>query len=119
MRLGLLVVACLGTSLGCTELLTSLGDGASTAASGTEKVCTVRNAKGLCTEWGERETTEARWLRETTDERDREEAYRKGEPFFPQSVPGESTEKHLGRMDEERRRQEAYRKGLQRMTDER
>ena len=101
-------LACAASFVGCMEYLAPLG---APSPEGTERVCAARSARGVCTEWTEHETPGARWLRDTTDERAREEAYRKGEPFFPQALPGESAEKQVQRMDEERRRQEAYRKG--------
>jgi len=101
MKLGLLLLA--AVTLGCVPLDPASGD--------TVPVCTSRNARGWCTHHEERETDMARWLRETTDEQAREEAYRKGEPFFPSHVPGETLERYGERMDEERRFQEASRKG--------
>jgi hypothetical protein len=99
------VVACCAA---CTELLYETP---TVPPPGTEPVCESRNARGLCTHWARHETTDARWLRETTDEREREEAYRKGERFLPADVPGESAEEGVRRMVEEQRRQEAYEKG--------
>jgi hypothetical protein len=81
------------------------------AANGTTRLCAARDARGACTEWQQHETVEARWLRETNDERQRQQAYRSGEPFFPSDVPGESADERVRRMDEERRRQEAFGKG--------
>ena len=102
MKLGLLVLAAV-TMLGCASFGRSSGT--------TTSVCTSRNVRGWCTHTEEREADEARWFRETSDERAREEAYKKGEPFFPSDIPGETSEHHVQRMDEERRRQDAYRKG--------
>jgi hypothetical protein len=102
MKLGLLLVVGV-TALGCVPLAESSGD--------TMPVCTSRNARGWCTQYEQHETDMARWLRETTDERARAEAYRKGEPFFPSHAPGEALEHYGERLDEEHRRLDAYRKG--------
>jgi hypothetical protein len=107
----ILLSAFIGGTLGCAELVDDVAGPLAGPNVATETVCTARNARGQCTGWAQRETNESRWLRETTDERKREEAYRKGEPFFPQEVAGESAEERVRRMDEERRRQDAYRKG--------
>ena len=102
MKLGLLFLAAT-TSLGCLPLGEATGE--------TTTVCTIRNAHGLCTQYEPRETDVARWLRVSSEEPAREEAYRKGEPFFPAAIPGESSDDYGRRMDEERRRLDAYRRG--------
>jgi hypothetical protein len=108
MKGAFLLAAVLGSSTGCTELLYETP---TAPPPGTERACESRNARGLCTHWEPHETTDARWVRETTEEREREEAYRKGEPFLPSDVPGESAEQSVARIVEEHRRQEAYQKG--------
>jgi hypothetical protein len=102
MKLGLLVLAAAVIPAGCVPLGESTGD--------TVPVCTSRNARGWCTHHEERESDMAQWLRAASDERAREEAYRKGELFFPSHVPGETLEHYGERLDEDRRRLDAYRK---------
>lgn len=101
MKLGLLFLAPAVIPLGCVPFGESSGD--------TTPVCTSRNARGGCTHYEERESDMAQWLRAASDEQAREEAYRKGEPFFPSHVPGETLEHYGARLDEEHRRLDAYR----------
>jgi hypothetical protein len=100
MKLALLLLV---APLGCVPVGESSGD--------TTPVCTSRSARGLCTRYEERESDMAQWLRAATDERAREEAYRKGEPFFPSQQPGEGLEHYGERLDEEHRRLDSYRRG--------
>jgi hypothetical protein len=103
MKLGLFFVLVAVTALGCVPLAESTGE--------ITYACTSRNGRGLCTHYEERETTMDQWLRAASDERAREEAYKKGEPFFPSEMPGETPDHYVQRMDEERRRLDAYRNG--------
>jgi hypothetical protein len=100
MKLALLLLV---APLGCLPVGESNGD--------TTPACTSRNGRGLCTHYEERESEMTRWLREATDERAREAAFRKAEPFFPSQEPGEGLTHYGERLDEEHRRLDAYRQG--------
>jgi hypothetical protein len=102
MKAGLFVLAA-ATGFGCFPLAESTGE--------VTYACTSRNAHGLCTHYEEREAVMPQWLREASEEEAREEAYKKGEPFFPSEMPGETPDHYLERVNEERRRLDAYRKG--------